>query len=203
MARIGIYFAISPFFCRFDGSTLGIFTMDLRIERKEFACQDSFNLPRGGDSTWWLLTIRQKFRIDFDDGNQRNRRCSLEERKKERKYFVYKMLLFRFIFIFRFIGRKERKGEHFSKWNRALSFRKILSLKEISLWSLKHEICNCDIKLKMMSTDFFKKNEWQLQIESAKKYLFIYIFSEIRIFQSRNRDVRFIFWRWIWFSLDC
>lgn len=154
-------------------------------------------------STWWLLTIRQKFRIDFDDGNQRNRRCSLEERKWERKYFVYKMLLFRFIFIFRFIRRKERKDEHFSKWNRALSFRKILSLIEISLWSLKHEICNCDIKLKMMSTDFFKKNEWQLQIESAKKYLFIYIFSEIRIFQSRNRDVRFIFWRWIWFSLDC
>lgn len=171
--------------------------MDLRIERKEFACQDSFNLPRGGGSTWWLLTIRQKFRIDFDDG-----RYFLEERKKERKYFVYKMLLFRFIFTFRFIGRKERKGEHFSKWNRALSFRKILSLIEISLWSLKHEICNCDIKLKMMSTDFFfLKNEWQLQIESTKKYLFVYIFSEIRIFQSRNRDVRFIFW--IWFSLDC
>lgn len=201
MARIGIYFAISPFFCRFDGSTLGIFTMDLRIERKEFACQDSFNLPRGGGSTWWLLTIRQKFRIDFDDG-----RYFLEERKKERKYFVYKMLLFRFIFIFRFIGRKERKGEHFSKWNRALSFRKILSLIEISLWSLKHEICNCDIKLKMMSTDFFKKNEWQLQIESAKKYLLnIYLYFQWNSNFSKQKsrcEIRMWNWRWIWFSLD-
>ena len=155
-------------------------------------------------STWWLLTIRQKFRIDFNDGNQRNRRCSLEERKWERKYFVYKMLLFRFIFTFRFIGRKERKGEHFSKWNRALSFRKILSLIEISLWSLKHEICNCDIKLKMMSTDFFFKKRMTIADRICKK-IFVYLYFQWNSNFSKQKsrcEIRMWNWRWIWFSLD-
>lgn len=201
MARIGIYFAISPFFCRFDGSTLGIFTMDLRIERKEFACQDSFNLPRGGFHV-----------VTFDHSSKVSNRFrwweifSWREKKREKVFRIQDASIsvyLYFSFHWKKVG-KERKGEHFSKWNRALSFRKILSLIEISLWSLKHEICNCDIKLKMMSTDFFFKKRMTIADRICKK-IFVYLYFQWNSNFSKQKsrcEIRMWNWRWIWFSLD-
>lgn len=96
---------------------------------------------------------------------------SWREKKREKVFRIQDASIsvyLYFSFHWKKVG-KERKGEHFSKWNRALSFRKILSLIEISLWSLKHEICNCDIKLKMMSTDFFFKKRMTIADRIYKK----------------------------------